>query len=330
MSLAELIININKLRVCFEGEPRINAASSPESLVEVKAEWKRHFDTLDTLKPETSENMELIEQAIRDAKVKIVLSFCTKEFISQYGPEFSYDDESALVEEVTNIIGEVDQADVKVRLQEKFDSMSRRVETAEKFGAFLKRLTNVASKLTKEQATQKYIVDAQFRKSLSPAEREFIVIHGDPESSSDAQATLLDEKKQNLVSRVNQIKQNRIDELEMTMSEAMSESGQLRSTIDALRKQVEKGEKRHAEQSARINELQASVSQLNKPRASHNRPQPYPRPSQFRRQPYRGPRCDDCGMAKHDGPCSCKEVCFKCQKVGHLSYSKKFHPPKNE
>ena len=232
-----------------------------------------------------------------------------------------------MVEEITNLIGEVDADAQKDKLRAKFDAMSRRVETGEKFAAYLKRLNNVALQLAtgEENAkTREFIVDAQFRKSLTPAEAEFILIHGKENMTVADQAQLLDDKRQFLVSKVNAIRQNRIDELECQVAEAMEESTQLRSTIDSLKRQ---GEARHAEQAAQINEMRAMMS--SKKRNDEQRRTVPRRTAPYGKRPARlksSERCEECGLPKHNGACYFTGTCNTCGKVGHIQYAAKHHP----
>ena len=327
MTLADTILSIHKLRQCFENTQRRLAVNTPpETLAEAKTEWERHFATLDTLYDKDDANAAIILSELNDAKVKIVTSFCTKDFLTQYGAEFSYDDVDCMVEEITNLIGEVDADEQKDKLRAKFDAMSRRVETGEKFAAYLKRLNNVASQLAtgaENEKTREFIVDAQFRKSLTPAEAEFILIHGKEKMTVADQAQLLDDKRQFLVSKVNAIRQNRIDELECQVAEAMEESTQLRSTIDNLRRQ---GEVRHAEQAAQINEMRAMMSAKKKTeeqrRMLPRRTAPY-----GKRQPLKmSDRCEECGLRKHNGSCYFVGNCNTCGKAGHIQFAVKHHP----
>ena len=332
MTISDTIISINKLCQCFvSAEARLTINTPPETLQEIKSEWERHFKMLDSVNADddslTQANKDLIALALNDAKVKVVTSYCKKEFLAAYSDEWSYDNVENLEEEITNIIGEVDDSEKVAKLRAKFDNLSRRVETAEKFTAFLKRLNNVAEKLTKDANTRSFIVEAQFEKSLTAGEKEFILVHGDSETVvAEKQAKLLDEKKQHLVAKVSAIERNRITELEQQLSVMMDESTELRDIMvrqgEMLEKLRKQGETRDSDHNAQINKLKASINAMSKDGATQRGAQ--------RAAPYGGKirrtYCDECGCRSHSGECRFDGDCFECGKRGHTRWAKKHHP----
>ena len=231
----EMLVNINRLQQCYYGEPQVTESTDPEKFEKIKNEWTVNFQSFsgfDLTKINEPDMKTMIQANIDRAKVKIVLSFLKPEFVTKYEDEFTMSDPTALIRQLTNVIGEPDKSAQTEKIRRRFHEMVRRTENSETFTAYLERLKNVVEKLTKEVSTRKYLLRQQFRDSLSTHEKSFITIHGNEEEEVSKQAKLLDDKKQFVfVPSVNAVNTNRVDELERFQSDLMTELNRLSSSV---------------------------------------------------------------------------------------------------
>jgi len=326
MGDAEKLISVHRLQQCLLGEPVVNIGYDAEEFGIIRTQWAEAFEALDAIDTKTG----IVAKTVKTGKVKVICSYFQKDFLNKFGAELTMTDPTKLESELLSIIGEPDAAEKENRLRLKFNAMSRRLENSEKFSAYLTRLKNVAEKLTTDETTRTFIVRQQFLQTLSPGEQEFLLIHGeDGEKDVDAQATLLDSKRQHLVSKVNLIERQKMDEFEQTQLEMMSDMRSLRQTItelrndkDALARQV--NERPTTDFGNQFKALHAAVNKISKSAGGDKTRPRVPKPYDKNAQ-----RCTQCGLRGHAKE-TCfpktKLKCFKCGELGHTQFAAMFHP----
>ena len=321
---AEKLISVHRLLQCLLGERKVNVGYDTEEFRIIKEHWTESFEALDALDTKTG----IVHKTVLRAKTKVMMSHFEKSFVENFNAELSLSDPDKLQAELTSIIGEPNVNETNNRLREKFNGMSRRLENSEKFKAYVTRLENVASKLTSDATTKTFIIRQHFLQTISPTEQDFILIHGNPESEVSVQAELLDSKRQHLVSKVNLVERQKVDELEQVQVEMLNEMSRMRETISNLRSETPK-EDASSTVAEQLRSLQATVNQIGKgeqKRPSYGRPKPGYSKGGYNKN---APRCPKCGLIGHE-----KETCYPktriecyiCHQMGHTQHATDFHP----
>ena len=326
MGDADKLISVHRLQQCLLGEPVVYLGYDTEDFANIRTQWAEAFEALDAIDTKTG----IVAKTVKTGKVKVICSYLQKDFLDKFGPELTMTDPEKLETELLSIIGEPDAAEKENRLRLKFNSMCRRVENSEKFSAYLTRLQNVAEKLTNETVTRTFIVRQQFLQTLSPSEQEFLLIHGkDGDADVEKQAALLDSKRQHLVSKVNLIERQKMEELEQTQMEMMADMRTLRQTVtdlrnekDALTRQV--NERPSIDIGDQFKALHAAVNQISKPAGGGKIRSQISKPVDKM-----APRCAKCGLRGHAKETCYPKTrlkCYKCGETGHTQFAIMFHP----
>ena len=326
-------------------KPIIDSSTSALRFKKIKADIVEKFEILDELNL-----FDAGDKRVNKAKLRIVKSYLTEAFLDLYADELDRSTADDLITQVGNIIGTVDEELEKHAWKNKLDDMSRRDEQSEKFGDYISRISCMVGKGSDlDVATKTYLVNEKFEKSLSPAEREFILIHGTDEGDdATKKAQLLDKKKQYVYKPMVKavVENDRISQLEQSQAQILSRFDEISDKL--LNKDNMHGTNKLEEcmqaQTAAI--LQCMHVQRNDYRDNRGRGG-YRGTSRggYRgtsRGGYRGnnragqkngstERCHHCGIFGHsENDCRIRHnpsfTCMKCGEAGHSQYSPKFHP----
>jgi len=347
----EKIFHIDRIEKCEYGERSIKLQMDRSVFAEIVDKWTDSFALLDGFEVDADPKKDILEKQVKRAKSRIVQSYLTTEFLEEFKDELSRDDPAKMITELTAIIGIPDKNEKNATFQKKFQEMSRRSENSEKFSVFLTRLTNVASKLSCDEKVQSYLVEQQFQTGLTPEEKSFVVIHGNPTDTSKQQAALLDLKKQYIVkTNVNLISKDQTSDFERTQLDVLDIVSKLSERVIAMESkskgQLEQPTERDplAELINQVSYLTSEVGQVLRVGQSdyvrgNSRGSGRGRGSS--RGTFRGrgrstpePRknydvtCGNCGIkGHHENDCYGKfRRCHKCGVMGHTMNSPKFHP----
>ena len=334
------------------GERVVDANTSPTRFAKIKTIIDESMELLNKTIDTSGANKSLLDRHIMHAKVKIIKSYLKLPFLENYSDELDSDDAVNLLNQVSSIIGDVDEEAEKHAWKVKLDDMSRRAEQSEKFVAYYERITNVLKKADCDEATKTWLTDDKFINSLSPSEKDFITVHGQSSSDVQAKAALLDERKQHVykVAVKAVMEDERIIRLEQSQAEILTQMKVIADKVcnptpppvmHGSNKSDDMMEQLLMQNAAIINCMQVQQGGLGSYRGSNRgRGGSFrggsSRGSSFRGgrggRPYRsGPQCYHCGRHGHDeNVCRIKHsktfTCMKCGEAGHSQFSPKFHP----
>lgn len=184
----------------------ISKSGLPSTLLELSIQWQRFFTpsdiiSLKTLSDQLDEKIEQVEQRLEyfDAMVeslkttdaanvgkhmKYVTPIRIKIWQSCICPIFSdrylglvggVVDWEAAKNNITRIIGKVDEGSRKRKARKKLGEMSRRVEANEPFWQFLARITQVAKTVWLDEGSLADAVESVWVDNLRPIDRQFLV-----------------------------------------------------------------------------------------------------------------------------------------------------------
>ena len=343
----EKVSQITRFERSQHGERIIDSSTSAARFAKIKTAISESMELLDKVLT-TGANEAILKKHVMHAKLRIVKSHLKLSFMEKYADELDSDDADNLMKQVSNIIGDIDEDSEKHAWKSKVTDMSRRVEQSEKFTAYYDRITNVLSKADCDEKTKTWLTDDKFESSLSPGEKEFIIVHGVTGNDAKANAALLDDKKQHVykVAVKAVMEDDRINRLEQSQAEMLTQMKAIAEKVckpppamhednknDDMMKQL------LMQNAAIINCMQVQQGELGSYRGGNNsnrgRGGSY-RGNSFRGgrggRPYRsGAQCYHCGRYGHDEKeCRIKDsttfTCMKCGQTGHSQFSPKFHP----
>ena len=216
-----------------------------------------------SLDEHSRDNKKDLKDQFERAAATYVLNICSEEFLKDYGEELAgFGSANERLDFLTSIFGEESDEEKVRRNKAKFEGLSRRSECDEKFSVFLKKLESCAAEITQKPDAINYIVDSQFRKSLSP---ELLCFLRDNTMINDTPAKIaefLDARGRNVAPvQVAQIGlNNKIDSILSTTTELIAKSNfSVEEQIGALKEEHKKAQNLASE---RANDLMNLVKNL--------------------------------------------------------------------
>ena len=339
----EKVAQITRFERSQHGERVIDANTSPTRFAKLKTTITESIELLDKVST-TGANETTLQKHIMHAKIRIIKSYLKLSFLENYADELDSDDADDLIKNVSNIIGDVDDESEQHAWKSKLADMSRREEQSEKFVVYYERITNVISKADCDTKTKTWLADDKFLGSLSPTEKDFLIVHGKLNSDVKAKAALLDEKKQYAykIAVKAVMEDDRISRLEQSQAEMLT---QMKAIADKVCNPVKSSPMHEATKKDGMMEqlLQQNAAIINCMQVQHGVNRSYRGGGRGTRgrgtfrggrggRPYQpGPPCYHCGRFGHEEKeCRIKHsttfTCMKCGEAGHSQFSQKFHP----
>lgn len=344
----EKLSSITRFERTQYGERIVDTNTSASRFKKIKKDINDSLELFSELDI-TGDKKAALEKHVNKAKLRIVQSYLKLTFIEQFAEELDSDSAVALLAQVSNIIGEIDDDTEQQVLKTKLNDMGRRTEQSEPFASYLKRITTLAEKLKCDVITQKYLAASKFVESLSPIEVDFALIHGGSGDSAQQKAELLDKKKQHIYKPV--VKEatyvnDRFMQLEQSHAEILSKVECIADKLCNTDKPAVSRSDNTVEQCMEQLRLQ-NAALMQCMQVQHNAQSHRGRPGgsrgSHRGGSYRGAygnrgggqrdnkRCYHCGLFNHEEKdCYTKNnpsfKCIKCKEAGHSQHSPKFHP----
>ena len=301
-----------------------------------RAEWTLNR----ALEAHTSENEDEIKAQFNDLAADFVLNSCGTEFYRDIGEELVRIEKwEERLEFISNLFVEESQEEQAQRAKDTLESMARKVETSETFARFLTRITSVAGLITSNKINQNFLIEEKFKKSISPANKSFLLDQLQWDEPVEKIAKFLDARKRHLKSspsaNVSKIEiQTQISDLMESQSVLLAQQAKtFEQTVAATQARAEEQNSRLFDQ---IAVLTAKISAMEGNQGRDFQPRSYaPRfPSQTRNEgqgpptfsaPNQGqwrPRakfCRPCNSSEHWRSECPKITCFVCGKSGHMA-----------
>lgn len=285
---------------------------------------------------ERANKSELSEQFTRLA-ASFVFNCCSEDFLTEFGEELAgFNTADERIKFISQIFGEESQAEKIRRNKIKFENCSRKSEVNEKFSLFLSKLESIASEITTKKDARDYIIDNQFRKSLSPEVQGFLRDNCMLDKEPKEIASYLDVRDRHISApKIAQIDlDSKIDSMVQTTSDLIAKSSisleeQLTRIQAENAKALELTNKNLCNQiellSAQIAKMEVERKQDREDFARQRFQQPV---FQNRNQPNQGrgfqpkPRfCTYCKTPDHYRS-NCPHItCFECLEKGHIKFN---------
>ena len=165
------------------GNAKISSKTTTEEFekLEKKINQKlKDFDSITKSAVEAATADAHILQSKRNGKSEVMMSYIDEDFLKTYSEEL--DEKTA--EEILAVLSQIIGTTTKVQRQEmaraKLSEISRRVN--EPFTLFLQRCSNLIKKITEDSTIQKYLVEIEFKRHISPTLMQYILDQDKPES----------------------------------------------------------------------------------------------------------------------------------------------------
>ena len=214
-------------------------------------------------------NKESLELQFERLAANFVYNCLQEDFISEYGEELcAHSSATERLKFVSDIFGDESEADKKRRNKIKFESLARRVDKNEKFCAFLSKLRSLASDICENSGAKEYIVDDQFRKSLSPDVKKFLRDNCILNESPDKISKFLDDRQRYIAEpKINQIEIN--SKLETILSTTSNLIAKSNISVEEKLSLIEKNNK--AAQDKLLNQIESLTATISKMEVANSR-----------------------------------------------------------
>jgi len=207
-------------------------------------------------------NKESLQKQFERLAANFVYNCLQEDFISEYGEELcAHSSAVDRLKFVADIFGDESEAEKKRRNKLKFESLARRADKNEKFSSFLSKLRTLASDICENEGAKEYIVDDQFRKSLSPEVQKFLrdncIINESPENISK----FLDDRQRYITEpKINQLEINsKLEKILSTTSNLIAKSN---ISVEEKLSVIEKNNK--DAQSKLLNQIESLTATISK------------------------------------------------------------------
>jgi hypothetical protein len=288
-------------------------------------------------------NKESLERQFERLAANFVYNCLQEDFISEYGEELCAHSSAAdRLKFVSDIFGDESEAEKKRRNKIKFESLARRTDKNEKFSSFLSKLRSLASDICDNNGAKDYIVDDQFRKSLSPEVQKFLRDNCILNESPDNISKFLDDRQRYITEpKINQIEINsKLEKILSTTSNLIAKSN---ISVEEKLSLIEKNNR--DAQSKLLNQIESLTATISKMEVANSRSRQNAAPginastTDFRAQfaaPQTGggrsfpsqngftrrPRfCNYCKVDTHYRSNCPFVTCHSCQLKGHMQWN---------
>lgn len=217
-----------------------------------------------------NDNKEDLKAQFERLAANFVYNCLSEDFIKEHGEEIcAHSSAENRLKFISDNFGVESEADKRRRSKSKFESLTRRADKNEKFCSFLSKLTNLASEICENEGAKLYIVEDQFRKSLSPEVQKFLrdncIINDSPEKI----AKFLDDRQRYIIEpKINQIEIN--SKLETILSTTSSLIAKSNVSVEEKLSVIEKSNK--VAQDKLSNQIESLTATISKMQASNDRP----------------------------------------------------------
>lgn len=301
-----------------------------------RAEWNLNR----ALAAHPSSNEESLKSQFKELAADFVLNCCGSEFYSEYAEELARIEGAAeRLDFIASLFQEESEEEIAQRAKDQLEALSRKIEVSETFKRFLSRIKSVAGLITSNETNVEFLVEEKFKKSISPANKSFLLDNLQWDKPVDTIAEYLDMRKRHLKSSPSANIQK--IEIQAQISELMEgQAALLAQQAKQFEKTVAATQARAEEQSGRlidqITVLTAKISALEGNQNREFSPRPYAprapfqpnfqgraRPeSEGQNQGQWRPRtkfCRVCNSGDHWRSECPKISCFVCGQLGHIA-----------
>lgn len=246
------------------------------------------------------------------------------------------EDASERLDFIAGLFQEESEEERAQRAKNSLESLSRNIDASETFKRFLNRINSVAGLITSNKTNQEFIVTEKFKKSISPANKSFLLDNLQWDNSVETIADYLDLRKRHLKSsssaNVQKVEiQSQISELIEKQSQLLAQQAKIfENTVAANQARAEEQSERLLDQisvlTAKISAMEANqgrdfAQRSFAPRLSappQNQGQSRSGPSQNQWRP-RSKFCRVCNTDEHWRSECPKISCFVCGQLGHMA-----------
>ena len=314
-----------------------------------------------------SEEAQKIEARFRKTRLRILMSYLSKDFESRYEDELrGLTGSTDFFQLLGEIIGTVSDADLVREAKEKLADISRDTEEEETFTRFIKRVSNLAKTASKNvDILTNHYIEENWNRNLTPEIKRYLLDQGQSSKTPQKTADFLDKMKKykrkaevSVISARDIILQEQIDNLSnqfASFPEMIRES--LTTSISSIVQQqvqamtsdiadihrisAKKEDSRKKEDQQRNNyfrrdDRESHSQQQNSSNREPKRDSNYNQgqaersfPDHFEFAPDGRPyRCTKCGILGHHSR-NCKGTNFSCRYCGEIGHIK-FACPKKQ
>ena len=312
MHPAALIV---QARTNFEfNEKRISLKLRPNEFSIVKEEIEkriRHYNCL-TNAAIQSHNLQAdtdIQSYQDDGRRQILLSTLGSDFLEKYKEDIHYEKTYAeLLKFISDTIGTQSEKQKTEEAEERLSSVTRHISDNEKFERFLERIKRIAKNASDKSEVQHYLVEAAFRKNLTPRHISFLREHEKTGLSIEKVAKYLDTMKKN--EREISVNSLELSQTNKIMSELQSSNNELHTKLAALQTEMERimmaltTETTQPQPNIEINNIRDKTQ------------------TQLHQRNWRKAKitCQKCGLWGHNAANCWGPKCPICQKDGHSKF----------
>tara|TARA_B110000977_G_C11089830_1_gene496313 strand:- start:7417 stop:8412 length:996 start_codon:yes stop_codon:yes gene_type:complete len=260
-----------------------------------------------------SEKKTLNEIKARGLK-EIALSYLSQDFAKRHNTELRKLTGEKLISFIKEVIG-TQSADQKAdQAQKQLLETDRRDN--EKFELYLNRLTAIAGSISENTEVQQFLTTQQFKTSLSPQNKQFLVEQGKNSGSMFEISKFLDEKqKYRKMVSLNSVDSDQFKNISQ-------QNKQLQAQIQLL---TELLQNKTTETDEELSKLKKSINKIQKSKKSESNlgdtsgvsGESTKKAKKISNDDF----CQKCGMYNHttDECRGCRMTCNTCHQVGHLS-----------